>query len=132
MDQNPLVMEEIKAGAELVRRFHGYVPVEVAFWLNPSDEGRWSLYIASEKINDTNFDTGYGEVLRIVSELQTPYLDPFQVKLIAAGDPLAKAAVEINRKYPGPMGNRIRGDNFGGVGVEEVYIYPTLAIAPVV
>ena len=36
MDTNPLVTEEIDAGAELIRRFQEYMPVETAFWLNPS------------------------------------------------------------------------------------------------
>jgi hypothetical protein len=77
MDQNPLVTEEIDAGEELLSRFSAYAPVESAFWLNPSDDGRWSLYIASGKIDDSNLDVAYGEVLRIVSDMNTPYLDPF-------------------------------------------------------
>lgn len=103
MDQNPLVAVEIDAWAELVRQFQDYMPVESAFWLNPSDEGRWSLYIASEKIEDTNFDLAHCDVMRIVNEMKTPYLDPFQVKLIGTGDPLPRAAVEVIQRYPGPM-----------------------------
>jgi hypothetical protein len=131
MDQNPLVTEEIDAGEELLSSFNAYAPVESAFWLNPSDDGRWSLYIASGKIDDSNLDVAYGEVLRIVSDMNTPHLDPFQVKLIGSAHPLARAAVEINRKYPGPVAKRFRGKNFGGVGAEEVFIYPPRAIAAV-
>ncbi len=63
--------------------------------------------------------------------MNTPYLDPFQVTLIGSNHPLAKAAADINRKYSRPIANRIRGTVFGGIGVEEVYIYPALANAPV-
>ena len=108
------------------------MPIETAFWLNPSDDGRWSLYIASGRIDGSNVRVAYGEVLRIVSDMNTPYLDPFQVKLIGSGHPLAKAAVEVNRKYPGSMANRFRSKSFGGVGIEEVYIYPARVIAPVI
>ncbi len=65
MDQSPLVMEEINAGAEIVRQFENYEPVKVAFWLKASDDDHRYLFIASDKIDDTNFDIAYGEVLRL-------------------------------------------------------------------
>jgi hypothetical protein len=43
VDKNALVIEEIDAGAELIRRFQEFMPVEAAFWLNPSEEGGWAL-----------------------------------------------------------------------------------------
>ena len=131
MDTNPLVTEEVDAGAELIQRFQEYMPVEAAFWLNPSDEGRWVLNIVSPKIDVATFDLGFAEILRLVREMRTPYIDPFQVGLIGSDDPLAKAAIEANRKYPGPMPTRFRGKNFGGVPVEEVYIYPAINFMPV-
>jgi hypothetical protein len=39
MDKNALLIEEIDAGAELIQRFQQYMPVEAAFWLNPSEDG---------------------------------------------------------------------------------------------
>jgi hypothetical protein len=131
MDSNPLVTEEIDGGAELIRRFQEYMPVEAAFWLNPSEDGAWALYIASPQMDVAKYDRGFAEILRIVREMKTPYIDPFQVRLIGNDDPLAKAAVEINRKYPGPTPTRFRGKNFGGVPVEDVYIYPAKHLAPV-
>jgi hypothetical protein len=131
MDTNPLVIEEIDAGAELIRRFQEFMPVDAAFWLNPSEEGRWALYIVSPQMDVTNFDLGFAEILRLVHEMHTPYIDPFQVRLIGSDDSLATAAVEMSQKYPGPMPTRFRGKSFGGVPVEEVYIYPTRHLAPV-
>jgi hypothetical protein len=131
MDTNPLVIEEIEVGAELMQRFQAYMPVEVAFWLNPADEGRRAFYLVSQKIDVAAFDRGFAEILRLVREMQTPYIDPFQVRLIGSDDPLARAAIEANRKYPGPRPTRIRGKEFGGVPVEEVYIYPAKASTPV-
>jgi hypothetical protein len=124
MDKNALVIEEIDAGAELIRRFQEYIPVEAAFWLNPSEDGAWALYIASPQMDVAKYDRGFAEILRIVRELQTPYIDPFQVRLIGTDDPIAKAAGEFNQKFPEPIPTRFRGTNFGGVPVEEVYIYP--------
>jgi hypothetical protein len=125
MDQGPLVIEEIDAGAELIRRFDKYKPVKAAFWLKASDEDQRYLYITSDGIDDTNFDVAYGEVLRLVDEMRTPYLDPFRVKLIGGNDPLAQAALDIHKRFPGRVATRFRGKTFGGLSVDEVYIYPS-------
>ena len=65
MDQGPLVTAQIDAGAELCGEFDKYEPVKIAFWLKASDEEQRYFYIASERIDDTNFDLAYGEVLRL-------------------------------------------------------------------
>jgi len=125
MDQGPLVIEEIDAGAELAREFEKYVPVKAAFWVKASDEEQRYLYLASDGIDANNIDVAYGEVLRLASKMRSPYLDPFRVKLVNAGDPLAKDALEINRRFPGRVATRFGGKTFGGTSVDDVYIYPT-------
>ncbi|MEK6257673.1 MAG: hypothetical protein AABP62_03550 [Planctomycetota bacterium] len=124
MDHWPLVIEEIDAGAELVREFDKYEPVVTAFWLKASDEDQRFLYIASDGINDTNFDVAYGEVLRLVEKMQTSYLDPFRVKLVGGDDPLARASTDIQKRFPGKLGTHFGGKSFGGVSVDDVFIYP--------
>jgi hypothetical protein len=130
MDQGPLVREETEAGAELVRRLDTNFPVRAAFWLKDSEEGRWYLYVASDQINDNTVRVGYGEVLRLADEMASPYLDPFQVKLIPASDPRSQAALDIHRRYPAKIATRFGGQNFGGMGVSEVYLYPASITAP--
>src|SRR4051794_30218911 len=107
MDQNSLVIEEIDTGAEFVSLFDKKVPVKAAFWGKPAEAGQWYLYIASDQIDDRGVDQAYREVQRLAKEHPSPYLDPFQVKLIPASDPLAQAALEIHRRYPGRMSTRI-------------------------
>jgi hypothetical protein len=130
MDQNPLVNEQIDAGADFVSRFEKRLPVTVAFWLKTTDGGEWYLYVASEQVAAGNLDHGYSEVLTIAGEHPNPYLNPFRVKLIPATHPLAQAASEINHRFPGRVGARFGNRSFGGVSVEEAYIYPTEAAAP--
>jgi hypothetical protein len=120
-----LVIEEIDAGARFAREFDRYEPVKAAFWLKASDEEQRYLYLASDRIDDTNFDVAYGEVPRLANQFPSPYLDPFRVKVIGASDPLAQAAAEINRRFPGPMPTRFGGTRFGGLTVDDVYIYPS-------
>ncbi len=126
MDQGPLVKEEIDAGEELARQFNEYLPVKAAFWLKPSDGPYRYLHIASEGINDQNLDVGYGEVLRLANRMRSPYMNPFRVKLLSADNPLARAAAEINERFPGNIATRFEGESFGGIGVEDVYVYPAL------
>jgi hypothetical protein len=125
MDQAPLVIEQIDAGARFLGEFQKYLPVQAAFWLKETEEGDWSLYVASDQITDDNFDVGYGEVVRIAGQLRDPWFDPLQVKLIGVSDPLARAALDLQRRYPGRVPARFHGKIFGGVSVDEVYLYPS-------
>lgn len=129
MDQGPLVVEETDAGAELVRRLDQHFPVKAAFWLKDSEDGHWFLYIASDQIDDKTLDSAYGEVLRVAWEMASPYFDGFQVKLIPTSDPLAQAALDIQRRLPGRMATRFGGSHFGGMAVNGVYLYPALVTA---
>jgi len=131
MDTWSLVIEEIDAGAKLAREFEKFKPVKVAFWLKASDEDHRYLYIASDGIDDTNFDLAYGEVLRLATKMHSIYLDPFRVKVISADDPLAKAAMDIHDRFPGRMATRFGGKSFGGISVDDVYIYSSPLPAPV-
>jgi len=125
MDHSPLVIEEIDVGAELVEKFDRYMPVMAAFWLKAVDEDYWTLYIASDRINEKSFDLGYSEILRLAQEMQNPNLDPFRVTLIPADDPRAVSAQDINRRYPGRIATRFQDKQFGEVSVDGVYVYRT-------
>ena len=125
MDQSTLVKEEIDAGERFIRAFDHYLPVKVAFWLKPSDKNFGHLYVASDQIDDTNFDLAYGEVVRLAGQMPSAYFDPFCVKVLNADKPLARAAVEINEQFPDRLGTRIGGTMFGGVFIDQAYIYPS-------
>ena len=132
MDQEPLVMEEIEAGAQFVRAFDRSIPIRAAFWLKDGDEGHWYLYLASDRIDDANFHLAYREVIRLSNQMQLDDFDPFQVKVINAEKPLAKAAIEINQIFPTRRGTRLRRQWFGGDYIDSAYIYPSPVPAAVV
>ena len=127
MDQGPLVTEQIAAADRFLTQLREYVPVQAAFWGKDSEDGRWDLYVASDQIDDKNFDLVYGEVIRISGVMKDPNFDPFQVKLIKFCDPMAQAAMDIHRRYPGRAVARFNGGAFGRSGVIDVYIYPSPA-----
>jgi hypothetical protein len=100
--------------------------VTAAFWLKASEEDSWHLFVATDEFNDSALDVAYRTVLRVAAELGDPNLDPFQVKLIKSSNPLATAAMDYRRLFPGRTATRLRQRNFGGTSVDEVCIYPTL------
>jgi hypothetical protein len=129
MDQEPLVSDEIEAGAEFVKRLDKVMPVTAAFWLKEDDEGLWYLYVASDRVDDTNLRQSYGEALRVADQAPSPYLDPFRIKLISMNHTLAQAALEINHQFPGRIPTRFGGTKFGGMAVAGVYLYPPAVTA---
>jgi hypothetical protein len=131
MDQGPLVTEEIEGAAKFLAAFGKQVPIRVAFWLKDSEEGLWFLYVASDEITDENFDVGYGKVARVARSIIDPWFDHFRVKLLGMDDPLAMAALELSRRHPGRVPLRFRDSSFGGMSVEDAYIYPPPAPVPV-
>ncbi|MEI8374788.1 MAG: hypothetical protein WCJ35_18345 [Planctomycetota bacterium] len=130
MDQGPLVMQQIDAGARFVREFAKYTPLQSAFWLKGTADNEWYLYVAGDQINDSNFAVAYGEVTRITTKIPDPWLDPFQIKVVGASKPVAKAVLQIQEQYPGMLPTRYHGPPLGGLCIEEVYIYPLSISVP--
>jgi hypothetical protein len=124
MDQRPLVSDDIETGADLVKEFAKFSPVQVAFWLKATDENQRFLYIASDAADNGQRTDAYRQVLKIIAKLQPVYFDPFQVKLIRSDDALAKAAISIRDRFPARIGTHLGGNLFAGILVDDVYIYP--------
>jgi hypothetical protein len=131
MDQGPLVKEEIEAGATLAREFDRYAPVKAAFWLKESDNPYRYLYLASDRIDDIGTSEPYGEVWRLATQIDSPDLDVFRVKLIGGKHPFALAAVDLLKDNPKPRGIRSGWKWFGERSVDDLYVYPLPLPAPV-
>lgn len=124
MDQGPLVTEQIKAGNDLITKFQRYKPLQAAFWLKEGDVGHWYLHLASDQIDDSNFDLAYGEVIRLMGAGPHVWLDPFQVKVTGVEDPVAKEIIALQQRYPQPANPWVRSRLLGGRYVENAYLYP--------
>lgn len=123
MAENALVAEHKEAGRKFLAEFTKFFPIDVAFWLR-NDEGRLLLYVASQQITAENAGTAYIEVHQIARRLRDPWLDSMDIRVLNSEDRLAKAAVQVQSKYGPDVPARFTGDFFGGMNVEEVYIYP--------
>lgn len=127
MGEELLVNEQIDAGADFVRDFNDYVHVSVACWVIPADSDNLFLYIASDDINDNNFDVAYGEVAQRLSGKKSQWLDPFQIKLVNSSDPIARDAIQVRDRYPAPAPTRYGGSSIGGTSIDGAYIYPPIS-----
>lgn len=127
MGEEFLVNEQIDAGADFVRDFDEYAGVSVAFWIVPIESENRFLYIASDEISDGNIDVAYGEVLRRIKRWRSPWLDPFQIKLVNTSDPIACDAIRIRDRTPTPLPTRYGGSSIGGLNIDEAYIYPPIS-----
>jgi hypothetical protein len=117
-----LVRNQIDAGSRLLHEFERYAPVKFAAWLRETESGRWYLYVSSDKIDDRQVDLAYGEVLRIVSNMSDPRLDPFRVRIVAANTTTAQELVEVQRRCetrttPPPTHVSTH------LGIDDAYVY---------
>ena len=100
--------------------------MKAAWWLRSADDGERYLYVAIDGLDESNADLVYGEVLRITGEMKDHYIDPFRVKVVSTKDAVAKAIMDIYRRFPTRIPPRFDGRVLGGVAIAEVYIYPQL------
>jgi hypothetical protein len=123
MDPDPLVTEQVDAGARFLVELEKTMTVTVAFWLKRPDHDSWNFYVAPDRSLHDNQGVAAGEVLRVALAMADPNLGFLQVRRINSDDPLARAALDYQRLYPGkPV--RLRDRVFGDIAVDEVYIYP--------
>jgi hypothetical protein len=54
------------------------------------------------------------------------WLDPFEVKIAGVEDPVAKAVLEVRRKFLGAAAARLRNCQLGDLAVDELYLYPAI------
>jgi hypothetical protein len=129
MDPGPLVKEQIDAGARFLTEFEKTVPVAAAFWLKGQDQDSWYLYVIPDRLEDDGRRGAEREVLRVILSMRDPNLGPLDVRLIKPSDPLARAALDYQRLYPGKA-VCLRDRVFGDRGIDEVYIYPAPVAVP--
>lgn len=125
------LVEEWKEAGRLFRDdFRKQYPVKACFWLKRSDDDRWYLYVASDEIDESNKRKAYAEVRRSAKRIKGAYLDRFRINLVRTDDPLVQDVLDIQSRYPGPMGTYYDDSRLGGQNIDGLYIYPAAASVP--
>ncbi len=126
MDQVTLVNRQLEDGLRLADRLSqsGFT-VTAAGWIKASEDGQWFLYLASPFVDEEGALRAYRHVLPLIRQMPQPSaIDPFEIKLIGAANPLAQEMAAIGARYPGKSPFWFRGDRLGNLTVEGAYIYP--------
>jgi hypothetical protein len=125
MDQRALVENQIDDGFTLAKRLvaQGF-PLAATFWVRPSEDGNWNLYLASKVFDESGPSAAYRKVVDVLRQLDDPWLSISEITVIGEKDPITQDVLAIMKKHPGPMATRSRRSTLGKLAIEEVYIYP--------
>lgn len=127
MDQNPLVTEQIDDGRAIIDQcVADGVDITAAFWLKPSEDGQWYLYIATETVEDKGIAAAFKAVLGAIRRLShPPRLNLLgDLKVVGASNPVTVDVLGIQSRYAAPLATRYRGNRLGPISIDEAYLYP--------
>ena len=139
MDQDTVVSEQTESGRRLKEKLSadGF-DVRVAFWMKPTDEEKWYLYLASPFVDENGPTVAYRRVFDVMRKMPDLWIDPLEVRVIGINDSLTEAVLAVTqpkvpdspfavrnpKRYPGMT--RFGGSTLGGVSIVGAYIYPPL------
>jgi hypothetical protein len=137
MDKDTVVSQLTDDGKRLMDALakEGF-DVQVALWAEPTDEGKWFLYLASQMVDDKGPAAAYRLVHGVLRKMSNVLIDPFEIRVVGLKDSLTEAVLaEIKPKVPNsPYAVRnpplyqgmtyFKGITLGGVSMDEAYIYP--------
>lgn len=125
MDSNALVGFQIDAGQRVITRLvvDGF-PIAAAFWARTTEEDIWFLYIASTVVDEQGPTQGYRALQASLRHLEGIPLSMSEIKLIGKDNPITRDVAAILDRFPGRSPARLAGKQIGGIGTEEIHIYP--------
>jgi hypothetical protein len=131
VDQTTLVDEKVRDGKRLLDQFSetGF-PVIAAGWIRETDRYYWHLYVVSPVVDTEGKGPAYRRIHPLLRQMPQPFsIAPLsEVKALGPHEPLAKAMLDLQRRYPGRSYFHFGGSQFGGVAVEVVYLYPSASV----
>lgn len=137
MDQATLVREQAEGGERLLRRLveRGF-GVRAAVWAPEADTGRWVLHVVAPVVEQSGPLAGYEQMADALGELDPLWsgplerIDPFAIRLIGPGHPLAVHVLDLYRRHPGLFPRFTGGAVAGPEYYERLYVYPPALFQP--
>jgi len=125
MDTITLVENQIDSGRRLLTQLtkEGFV-VRAACWVKPFDVDRWTLYIATPAVDEKGTLEAYRKLNPVLRSMGDGWLTNSDVTLVNGEHPIVKDALDILRRFPHKTPIRSPHSLLGGIGVEELYVYP--------
>jgi hypothetical protein len=127
MAESTLVENQIEDGQKLIEAVAAKgVDVTASFWACSSEDGQWTLYIASKTYDDKGPAHAYRVVVDAFRQLEKPWITVSEVKVIGANNAIASDVLKVHKRFPGRAPTRSRSLPLGGMANDEVYIYPQI------
>ena len=125
MDQIALVENQIHDGQRLLDQLRADgIVVRAACWVKPAEDDWWSLYIASPARDEIGPSAGYGRIIPVLHSLGDVMIGTSDIKLVGENHPIVQDAAELLRRFPHSAPIQPPNSLFGGITVDEVYVYP--------
>lgn len=124
MAEITLVNAKIMDGHRLLGRLWevGF-PVQAAGWLRPLNEERQSLVIVTRMVDEQGPAAAYSSVYRVLRDLGKVQLTDSEIRLVGVGHSLARLLVAAQDRMTGKLVTPYAQYDYGGVFVEELYVY---------
>jgi hypothetical protein len=131
MDQIALVGHQIDDGQRLLEELvRAGFPLAAACWMKTEEDAQFYLYLASPLVDDKGLTEGYGRVHPVVRAMPQPFwVDPFEVKLLAVSDPMARDLLDLQRRSGGHRYLRNPVARLGDANIDGLIVYPTVSRA---
>ncbi|MBN9117702.1 MAG: hypothetical protein J0I06_00775 [Planctomycetes bacterium] len=119
-----LVTRDIQDGQRFLDQLASEgIPVRAASLLKLQNRYKPSLYIATPLVDQKGVTQAYRDVLRALGSLEGVWLAPTDTSLVGENHPLVRDVVAVRTRHrdghlPPDIGT------FGGMAVEEGYVYP--------
>jgi hypothetical protein len=141
-DKNTVVSQLAEDGKQLMGALvkEGF-DVQAAFWMKPTDDEKWFLYLASPMVDDKGPAAAYRFVHRVLRNMSNTLIEPLEIKVLGLNDSitsdvLARITPKVaNSPYavrnPPPYRGMtwFGGATLGGISIDGAYIYPLSAVA---
>jgi hypothetical protein len=126
MDPVALVEDQIEDGWSLLRRLEEREFIwRAACWVKPIDKHRWSLYIATPVVDQKGLREAYSEVIDVVRSMGTMSITTSDLSLVGEKHRVTQDVLDLLERSPGGTRTPMQVSFFGGIPVEEVYVYPS-------
>ena len=127
MDQETLVINRFVEARKLLDFLaeEQQLVASDAFWMDSLEENKWTLYIASPKINEIGITEGYGALLLTLRDHPEIHLDVDDILPRSTDDPTILEVLDAIRRAPAiELFFRLGGVFLKGHFVQRAYIYP--------
>ncbi len=130
MDSEALVKDRLLNDGRKVLRLltMSNFPLAGACWAKRYDEDRWTLYVATPRVDNPGISVAYSELLKLLPALEDVEVTNSDITLVGLTHPIADDILTV-RSMKQAVGRWKAGHPFGGTPFEEMYVYPPNAAA---